>query len=314
MDLNKNFQNEIARKIIIQVGSLTLLLCAGLLVVFGLETYWASSAELTPGYVAQMLFEILMATCFFCILMFVALYFVSRCVARRSLQPLHEALERERAFTSYASHEFRTPLAVLKGSMEVLIRKPRTEQEYKTKIQECIYEVDAMNQMVEDLLTLTRVETGKRTLEKMPVNVVDLLNDVVSQFAEQLLVRNIRLSIEVKPESSTILTDMRAITTILSNIISNAVKYCDDNGSIFITSLQQHGEVVLKVTNTGSGIAREELGLIFNQFYRGSDTQKRVKGFGLGLAIVRQFADLIGAEVSIESDTNQPTTVTLVLK
>ncbi len=313
MDNDKNFQNEIARKIILQVGLLTLLLCAGLLAVFGLEMYWAKSATLTTGYVVRMLAEILGATCFFCLLMFVALYFISRSVAYKSLQPLREALERERSFTSYASHEFRTPLAVLRGSMEVLIRKPRTEAEYRAKITECIGEVDAMNTMVEDLLTLTRVESGRKMLEMESIDVADLLNDAISHHAEQLIMRGIHVSIEVQPEDTAVVSDRRVLTTIMGNLVSNAVKYCDENGDVTIRSRRHNEAVTIEVTNTGQGIPREELPLVFGQFYRGSDTGQRVKGFGLGLAIVRQFADLIGADVTIDSDKGQPTTVTLTI-
>lgn len=312
--MNKNFQNEIARKIIIQVGLLTLFLCAGLLVVFGLEMQRATNATLTTDYVIRMLAEVLAATCLFCLLMFVVLYFISRNVARKSLQPLHEALERERSFTSYASHEFRTPLAVLKGSMEVLIRKPRSEAEYRSKITECIAEVDAMNQMVEDLLTLTRIGSGRMALESEPIDMTDLLNEVISHYAEQLIKRNIHLHLDVKPETSILRIDNRAMMTILSNVVSNAVKYCNDGGFIDITSRRQGDAAVIQVTNTGRGIPRQELDHVFKQFYRGSDTQQhRTKGFGLGLAIVHQFAEIIGATVTMESDSGQPTTITLTI-
>jgi len=309
---NKNFQNEIARKIIIQVGMLTMLLCAGLLTVFALEMYWASKATLTTDYVVRMLLEILGATCLICLLVFVVLYFVSRSVARKSLQPLHEALERERSFTSYASHEFRTPLAVLKGSMEVLIRKPRTEEEYKAKITECIEEVDSMNKMVEDLLTLTRVESGKTERKDVSVAVADITNEAVSHHAGQLMQKNINVDIDIQPESETVHTDMRAMTMIMNNIVSNAVKYCNEGGSISIRSRRQEETVKITVTNTGNGIPKNELPQIFNKFYRGRDvTRNNTKGFGLGLSIVNQFADLIGATVTIDSDSGKPTTVTI---
>ncbi len=314
MERNKNFQDEIARKIIIQVGLLTMLMCGGLLLVFGLEMMWAKSATLTTDYVVSMLLEVLGATCLSCVLMFTALYFVSRSVARKSLQPLHEALERERAFTSYASHEFRTPLAVLKGSMEVLIRKPRTEEEYRRKIRECISEVDSMNEMVEDLLTLTRVESGRRMLEWQSVGVSELLDDVVSRYAEQLISRGITVQVSAKPEELTVCTDRRALSTMLSNIISNAVKYCNERGTITIAAYQSEHAVTIRVVNTGNGIPRDELSQVFQQFYRGRETQQQhAKGFGLGLAIVKHFADMIGATVSIYSDAGQPTTVVLTV-
>ncbi|MBQ8805673.1 MAG: HAMP domain-containing histidine kinase [Bacteroidaceae bacterium] len=312
MNRNKNFQNEIARKIIFQVGTLTLLLCMVLLAIFGLEMYKASNATLTTSYVAQMLFKVLCATCIICMLIFVALYYISRNVARKSLKPLHEALERERSFTSYASHEFRTPLTTLRGSLEVLIRKPRTENEIRTKIAECIDDIDAMNRMLEDMLTLTRVESGRTSLKNESIIVSDLMNEIISNHAEQLLSKNIHIDTTNTP--CTITTDHRALATILNNIVSNAVKYCNVGGSITISASCQENTVEINVSNTGPVIAHDELPHVFEQFYRGrNSSQQSAKGFGLGLTIVRQFADIIGANVTISSDINQLTVFTLTL-
>ncbi len=314
MNENKKFQNEIARKIIVQVGLLTMLLCALLFAVFDIEINRASMAVLTREHVIHMLGEVLLASSIFYALTMVALYFVSRSVARKSLQPLKDALERELSFTSYASHEFRTPLAVLKGSMEVLIRKPRSQEEYVTKIKECIGEVDNMNDMLEDMLTLTRVESGRLMLHEEEIKVEDLVNDLTSLHAEELLGRKIHVSIQAQPGSSTIITDRRALTTILANIISNAVKYCNDGGSLSITTETVDGMAKVTVMNTGHGIPREEIDLIWNKFYRAAKPNSRfTQGYGLGLSIVRHFSDLIGASVTIDSDREQPTTVTLTM-
>lgn len=314
MNDNKKFQNEIARRVIIQVGLLTMLLCSLLMAVFDFEIHRATRTELTSERVIHMFGEVLVATVVFYALTLVALYFVSRSVAKKSLQPLKEALERELSFTSYASHEFRTPLAVLKGSMEVLIRKPRSQAEYEEKIKQCIGEVDKMSDMLEDLLTLTRVENGRMTLHDETINVADLLNNIISLHAEELLNHNIHLSIQDCPEDTMVKTDRLALTTILSNIIGNAVKYCDEGGRIAVISQVANGMVKLAVTNTGHGIPRDEIDLIWNKFYRGAEGGNRyIRGYGLGLSIIRHFSDLIGATVTIDSDREQPTTVTLSL-
>ncbi len=311
---NIKFQNEIARKVIIQVGLLTMVLCSLLMAVFDFEIHRATRTELTSDCVIHMFGEVLIATVIFYALTLIALYFVSRNVAKKSLQPLKEALERELSFTSYVSHEFRTPLAVLKGSMEVLIRKPRSQAEYQEKIQQCIGEVDKMSDMLEDLLTLTRVENGRMMLQDETINVADMLNSITSLHAEELLNHNIRISIQVSPEETMVKTDRLALTTIMSNIIGNAVKYCGEGGSITISSHVDDGMVKVAVTNTGRGIAREEIDLIWNKFYRGAETGNQyIRGYGLGLSIIRHFSNLIGAKVTIDSDRERPTTVTLSL-
>ena len=314
MNDNKKFQNEIARRVIIHVGLLTMVLCSLLMAVFDLEIYRATRTELTSERVIHMFGEVLIATVIFYVLTLVALYFVSRSVAKKSLQPLKDALERELSFTSYASHEFRTPLSVLKGSMEVLIRKPRSQSEYVEKIKQCIGEVDKMSDMLDDLLTLTRVENGRMMLHDETISVADLLNSITSHHAEELLGRNIHIGIRVCPEETTVKTDRVALSAIMSNIIGNAVKYCDNGGSITITSQVTDGMASIAVTNTGHGIPREEIDLIWNKFYRGAEAGNQyIRGYGLGLSIIRHFSDLIGASVTIDSDRDQPTTVTLSL-
>lgn len=314
MNDNKKFQNEIARRVIIHVALLTMALCSLLMAVFDFEIYRATRTELTSERVIHMFGEVLIATVIFYVLTLVALYFVSRSVAKKSLQPLKDALERELSFTSYASHEFRTPLSVLKGSMEVLIRKPRSQSEYEEKIKECLGEVDKMSEMLEDLLTLTRVENGRMMLHDETISVADLLDSITSQHAEELLGRNIHIDIRIFPEETTVKTDRMALGSIMSNIIGNAVKYCDNGGSITITSQVTDGMANIAVTNTGHGIPREEIDLIWNKFYRGAETgNQHIRGYGLGLSIIRHFSDLIGANVIIDSDRDQPTTVTLSL-
>lgn len=314
MNDNKKFQNEIARKVIIHVGLLTMVLCSLLMAVFDFEIHRATRTALTSERVVHMFGEVLIATVIFYALTLVALYFVSRSVAKKSLQPLKEALERELSFTSYASHEFRTPLSVLKGSMEVLIRKPRSQAEYEEKIKQCIGEVDKMSDMLDDLLTLTRVENGRMMLHDETISVADLLNSITSRHAEELLGRNIHISVQVCPEETTVKTDRVALTTIMSNIIGNAVKYCDEGGRVTISSQVTDGMVNIAVTNTGHGILREEIDLIWNKFYRGAEAGKQyIRGYGLGLPIIRHFSDLIGAYVTIDSDRDQPTTFALSL-
>ena len=304
MNDNKKFQNEIARKVIIHVGLLTMVLCSLLMAVFDFEIHRATRTALTSERVVHMFGEVLIATVIFYALTMVALYFVSRSVAKKSLQPLKEALERELSFTSYASHEFRTPLSVLKGSMEVLIRKPRSQAEYEEKIKQCIG----------DLLTLTRVENGRMMLHDETISVADLLNSITSRHAEELLGRNIHISVQVCPEETTIKTDRVALTTIMSNIIGNAVKYCDEGGRVTISSQVTDGMVNIAVTNTGHGIPREEIDLIWNKFYRGAEAGNQyIRGYGLGLPIIRHFSHLIGADVTIDSDRDQPTTFALSL-
>lgn len=230
------------------------------------------------------------------------------------LDRIEYALEREKSFTSYASHEFRTPLSVLKGTMEVLLRKPRSDEEYREKINACVKEVDKMNEMVEQLLILTRYEGGKSSLNYDHYLLEDLINNSVCIFADAILSKKLEISTQVEPVGRTIYTDEYSFSTILNNLISNAVKYSNDKGEIDIRAFQQGEELIVEIKNTGYGISKEELDLIFDKFYRSYAFEgTKIKGFGLGLPIVKRFCDLLNIKITIDSEINDYTVARLII-
>jgi len=301
-------QRKIARLIILQTGGclllLTLLMTA--LDIFSLRR----GIPLAPREIVR----ISVVTFVLVAVTMLILFVISKRLAKKSIEPLKDALEREKAFTSYASHEFRTPLAVLKGKMEVLVRRPRTEEEYQKTIKECIHEVDAMNEMLENLLTLTRVEHGKQTLQNESIDLSDLFEELVGIYSDTILKRNLKVSMEVASPGLTVNTDRRALKTIVTNLFSNAVKYADEGGSIWLRASQSGKSVLVEVENTGSGIPEADVEHVFEPYYRSIEGKAQsVKGFGIGLTLVSRFSELIGAEVSLTSSEQGPTCVTLKL-
>ncbi len=230
------------------------------------------------------------------------------------LDRIEHAVEREKSFTSYASHEFRTPLSVLKGTMEVLIRKPRSEAEYKEKIAACIKEVDKLNDMVEQLLILTRYEEGKSALNYDRHSVENLINNSVCIFTDAILNKKLEVITTIQPLEKTLYTDEYSFSTILNNLISNAVKYSNDTGKINIRAFQQGENLIIEIENTGYGISAKELDFIFDKFYRSySFEETKVKGFGLGLPIVKRFCDLLDIKITIDSEKNNYTIAKLII-
>lgn len=232
------------------------------------------------------------------------------------LERMEYAVEREKSFTSYASHEFRTPLAVLKGTMEVLIRKPRTEAEYREKITACIREVDRLNDMVEQLLILTRYEEGKRSLKYDTYVLEELIDNSLSMFCDAILRKRLDVKVGIRPQGITIYTDEYSFSTILNNLVSNAVKYSYDEETIEIAARpEKPGLLMLEIRNTGKGIPPEDLDRIFEKFYRSYATtdQPEVKGFGLGLPIVKRFCTLLGFGIDIRCDNGHTTVVSLLI-
>lgn len=225
------------------------------------------------------------------------------------LQRMQEALEREKQFTSDASHELRTPLSVIRGTMEVLIRKPRTEAEYREKIEYTIGEIDRMTQTVEQLLLLARFDNAPNTLQKIPVPLSAAVEDVLARHIRETDQKELNITVE-DAQGIILKTDPYYLNLILENILSNAIKYSSKGGAVQVSMYQKPGKITCQIKDTGEGIRKEDLDSIFNPFFRsGALERKNIPGTGLGLSIVKKACTLMGAEIEIESDLGIGTTV-----
>jgi two-component system, OmpR family, heavy metal sensor histidine kinase CusS len=224
---------------------------------------------------------------------------------------LHEAIEREKQFTSDAAHELRTPLAVLRGTLEVLIRKSRSESEYKEKISECITEIDRLTTISEQLLRLARMQHDTSG-NKESTDIVALTNQIIARFNQELDMKNLNLTFK-HPDSLYLFSNPKLIDLICENLLSNAIKYTDESGSIQIILSENTGEVSLLIKDNGSGIPEDKLQRIFDPFYRAHSLKiNETKGTGLGLSIVRKACDELKATIKIQSEPEAGTEVLVV--
>ncbi|WP_298396461.1 ATP-binding protein [Flavobacterium sp.] len=227
------------------------------------------------------------------------------------LDRIENAIEREKQFTSDASHELRTPLAVIKGTMEVLIRKPREQKEYQDKINFCISEVDRVNNLVDQLLLLARFENQKQNFKSEQVYLNSTILDTIARFSDKIKEKNIIIKSTFN-EDYYCKSDTYLIAIIISNIVSNAIKYSNQNGEIKFELSKEAEATFLSISDNGIGIASEDLGKIFNSFYRSDvSNHPEIKGTGLGLSIVKRLCDLLSIELSIESVKSQGTSIKL---
>lgn len=227
------------------------------------------------------------------------------------LDRIENAVEREKQFTSDASHELRTPLTVLKGTLEVLIRKPRKQSEYEDKINFCITEVNRLNNLVDQLLLLARFENQKQSLKIEKVYLNALILDVLTLYSGKLNEKKIDLKCSFT-ESYYINSDTYLVSIIISNIISNAIKYTPEKGTISIAVFIKNNKIICSITDNGIGISEGDLDKIFNPFYRSNAVNHpEIKGSGLGLSIVKRIAQLLKTEFEIQSIINKGTIVIL---
>lgn len=228
------------------------------------------------------------------------------------LDRIENAVEREKQFTSDASHELRTPLTVLKGTLEVLIRKPRNQAEYVDKINFSISEVNRLNNLVDQLLLLARFENQKQSLRIEQVYLNAIILDVLSLYSTKINDKKIDV-LQDFLEDYFVTSDNYLVSTIISNIISNAIKYSRKNGQIVIDISKSGSKTICSIADNGIGISATDLDKIVNPFFRSNPTlHPEIKGSGLGLSIVERITRLLNIEFKIESELNKGTKVIFV--
>ena len=229
------------------------------------------------------------------------------------LDRIETAVEREKQFTSDASHELRTPLTLIKGTLEVLIRKPRDHAEYEDKISFCVNEVNRLNHLVDQLLLLARFENQKQTLKTEKVYLNALFLDIIARYSSAVNLKNIVVSTDFSKDFY-IETDFYLFSIVVNNLISNAVKYSNENGNLAIEIQESNSKIECYISDTGIGISIEDIDKIFNQFYRSQlSSHPEIKGTGLGLSIVKRLCSLLNIDIAITSKENQGTIIILKL-
>lgn len=227
------------------------------------------------------------------------------------LQRIENALERERQFTSDASHELRTPLATLKGTLEVLIRRPREQAEYEEKIKYSLAEIDRMTETIEQLLLLARLDTASKIEDRTEMPLTTIIDEILSRHKNQIAEKKLSISFKSDMDKEVFVPHYFS-NLILENIIGNAIKYTGDNSKVQIALIPSGSKTICTVQDEGIGIKKEDLDKLFNNFFRSEAlNHKNIPGNGLGLSIAKKAADAIGAGIAVESGLNQGTTFTI---
>ena len=224
------------------------------------------------------------------------------------LERLEQAMQREKQFTSDASHELRTPLSVLRGTLEVLIRKPRTAEEYEQKVKTALGSIDRMSAMIDQLLALARVENGKNLI-KEELELITFLEELADKFTVEQQQKITFQSLVGHPIY--VRTNEKSLEMILDNLLENAIKYTQGKGEVVLrVGIDQ--VPFIDVVDAGFGISPEQLEQIFDPFFRSQEALDRgIPGTGLGLAIVKKLAQESGLQLSVSSTEGQGSTFRL---
>jgi len=232
---------------------------------------------------------------------------------------LDQSFRQMKQFSSDASHELKTPLTILKGEVEVMLRKERTSQEYEQTLRSNLEEINRMSQIVEDLLNLSKADTGEIRLNKEDVNLTEILNEVVVQMERLAKTKKLHLSATNHHQDIHIFGDALRLRELFINLIENGIKYTEEGGSIRIILQKEYpppvtgqpdwverekGQFVkIIVSDTGIGIAKEDQERIFNRFFRVDKARSREQGgSGLGLSICKWIVEAHQGEIGVESE------------
>ncbi len=212
-------------------------------------------------------------------------------------------------FVSMAAHELRTPLTSIRGYLSVFMNESASQftQEQKLFLTRIQSSSDQLMGLVENLLNISRIEKGTFTVTREQANWEEIIKSVVESFSEIAKEKNVTLGISALLTSiPNVLVDPLRIREVISNFISNAIKY-SENGSVITVGIYMHDtDVITYVKDTGIGIPKEAMGKLFTKFYRVSDTfTQHADGTGLGLYIAKAIVEAHGGKVWVESEVGK---------
>ena len=223
------------------------------------------------------------------------------------LNRIENSIEQQKQFTADASHEMRTPLTIIKGTLEVLLRKERTPEQYEKKINEVISQTDRLSYLFDQLLQLARAESNNTIIKKEKIILKEKIDHLIN--GGDLLLNKNQIKYNI-PSNCVVFADAALLDRILENIISNAIKYNTPNGNITFEWNEKSNSLLIK--DEGIGISKDQQPYLFNRFYRADNSRSsEIKGNGLGLSIVKKLCELQHIKISVESAENKGTSFTL---
>ena len=221
-------------------------------------------------------------------------------------------------FVSTVSHELRTPMTSIKGYADLMLMGAAgalTDPQVRY-MQVIKNNADRLHMLVNDLLNISRIETGKTTLDLRPLDVPQIINQVLEHVNGRIQHENKQLNIhnDIAPSLPLVNADHARVTQILTNLLDNAFNYTPEDGDIIIQVRATKNHVFISVTDTGIGISQENQDKIFDRFFRSDDPDvQKVPGTGLGLAIVQSLIEMHGGHLQLESEIGKGSTFTFNL-
>lgn len=258
----------------------------------------------------QLLEGPLLAVILVIIISIILSFLLGNFLADRALRPIRQSYEQQRNFLADASHELRTPVAVVMTNLEALMSHKESSVDSQMKwIDNAYGEIKRTKDVVEDLLLLAKADAGEQIIEFEPVDLSYLVLEMTERLESLAVKRGITLSADIRDFDLYVLADPKRLEELLTILIENAIKYTNSGGHVVVEVEANLETVTLKVRDTGIGIPEDEQERIFDRFYRVDKARSRKEGgTGLGLSIARWIVTEHKAHIQLESKEGVGTT------
>ena len=228
------------------------------------------------------------------------------------LDRLERGVDEKRRFVADASHELRTPIAVMRSELEVSLRSRHIPPEARGVLESAVEEVDRMARTVENLLTLARLDEGKLQLVRAPLDLRDMAEAVASELQPLAATNGISVTVEGDPAAT--VGDRDRLRQVVTNLVDNAIKYSSRGGEVRVSVWSAGNDVGITVSDSGPGIPSAALPRLFDRFFRQDSARTRSSsGAGLGLAICRQIVEAHRGRIWVESEVGMGSAFSLAL-
>ncbi|MBE7061595.1 MAG: GHKL domain-containing protein [Clostridiales bacterium] len=243
----------------------------------------------------------------FLLIVYGVLFYVVYRVSFRVFDPIKQTLKKQKQFISNASHELKTPLAIISANAEVL--KDDQNSQWVKNIQS---QTDRMNMLVTDMLTLAKMDEGNINLSKMEFDLSSEITNTALPFDAVAFEKGRTIELDVCPEVK-LSGDLQSLKTIVNILLDNAIKHSSENSTIYVKLKKENGKTVFSVENSGSSVPDEDSNKVFERFYRGDKSRSRDSGgSGLGLSIAKSIADANKWKISARSRLNESMVIKVI--
>ncbi|GBF75247.1 two-component sensor histidine kinase [Paenibacillus sp. 598K] len=243
-----------------------------------------------------------------------AIFLISLIFANRAIRPISEAWEKQRQFVADASHELKTPLAIINANYDVLLSNKQETISSQIKWLEYMkVGTNRMTNLINSLLSLARMENETIDIKKAPFNMSEQVSEIVQSMEAPLHEKGIALFQSIEP-GIILDNDREIVAQVFTILYDNAIKYTEENGHIEVSLTQSDRLVTCTVKNSGKGIAPQDLPKIFDRFYRVDPSRTgETGGYGLGLSIAKSCIERLGGTITASSAANEMTSFSFTL-